>query len=87
MTNREELLMYYFCQQFEFGCNDSNGTLSEEGIQYYRNKEAQLKELFNDSEMEFLQDSRNRMWDFNRQMVLLTDSEEFKEAVDKYTKK
>jgi hypothetical protein len=37
--------------------------------------------------MEFLQDSRKRMWDFNRQMVLLTESEEFKEAVDKYTKK
>ena len=79
--------MYYFCQQFEFGCKDSNDTLSKDGAEYYRNKEAQLKELFNDSEMEFLQDSRKRMWDFNRQMVLLTESEEFKEAVDKYTKK
>ena len=78
--------MYYFCQQFEFSCKDSNDTLSKDGAEYYRNKEAQLKELFNDSEMEFLQDSRKRMWDFNRQMVLLTESKEFKEALDKYTK-
>lgn len=87
MTNREKLLMYYFCQQFEFSCKHSNDTLSKDGTEYFRNKEAQLKELFNDSEIEMLEDSRRRMWDFNRQMVLLCESEEFKEAVDKYTKK
>ena len=86
MTNREKLLMYYFCQQFEFSCKKSQNTLSEEGIEYYRNKEAQFKELFNDSEIEMFEDSRRRMWNFTRQLVLHTESKEFKDAVDKYTK-
>lgn len=84
MTKRETLLMYYFCQQFEFSCKESNNTLSKDWTEYYRNKEAQFKELFNDSEIEMLEDTRRRMWDFNRQMVLLTESDEFKEAVNKY---
>ena len=87
MTNREKLIMYYFCQKFEFSCKNRNDTLSKDGTEYYRNKEAQFKELFNDSEIEMLEDSRRRMWDFNRKMFLLTESDEFKEAVNKYKNK
>ena len=54
--------------------------LEEEFIDYYHNKEAELKELFSDEEINNFNEARGKMWQWNRKLFLLTESPEFKQA-------
>ena len=83
MTDREKLLIYYFCQQLQFKIKKNDKALSIEGVTFHENKEAQFKEYFSNDELEELEYSRRRMWEFHRELFSLTESKEFKQAVQK----